>query len=631
MTAATPAQALGTGSGVKLKDFGESAIQDASRIKDGQSAVENNTAAYGVLSPEAAAEYNSVQNAYYAPLEQQYGITGDQLTQLFQQNVIPTSVQQQLESGANDLYNATVNPDQWYDKLFSQLALAGTVGVATAGIGSALAAPAAAALGSTVGGIAAGAGAGIAGGALSAALQGQNIGKGALVGGISGGVGAAASPLIQQLVSQGMPVSVAQAVVKGGAGAVGGAAGAGINGGNLLQGAEGGALSGAEGSVQNSIFSGASTIFNSGSAASPTTNPGLTNPAAPSELQAPPGISLAGNPSMSSDPFSFLSQTNDDGPDNYVESQNSGVPTDFGFDPSSLGNIDTSSLLSELQGNDTYNPAGIPSSGGGGIGLSASLGGGSSGSGNSSLLSQLASALGGGSGGNTALLSQLLGLGATTAGGALNSDAAKSAASAYGGQTAFNPYSTSTNLGSTSFNGTSATAQLSPQQQMLSQMLGGLAGSSGSALAAGPQATTTADFNNLQSGSLQAQQRLLGNTQDNEFANGVLGSTAGSYQTQGALNSIGQQTNQNYQTASNLASTQQQQQLAQLTASLTGNQNINSQQLQQLQAGLTGGAQASNANATAYAPSLYANSNSTFGNALTGLGNSFVNPTTGTG
>lgn len=612
MTATVTQPNISSGSGVKLKDFGEDAIQNAGYIKEGGSAVENNTAAYGVLSPEAAAEYNSVQNAYYAPLEQQYGITGDQLTQLFQQNAVPASVQQQLNSGFDDVYNATINPDQWYDKLFSQLALAGTVGVATAGIGSALAAPAAAALGSTVGGIAAGAGAGIAGGALSAALQGQNIGKGALVGGISGGVGAAASPLIQQLVSQGMPLSVAQAVVKGGTGAVGGAAGAGINGGNLLQGAEGGALSGAEGSVQNSIFSGASTIFNSGSAASPTTNPGLTNPVAPSNMSTP-------------DPFTY-----DPNSDLGTSDSSNDTAGGFGFDPSSLGNIDTSSLLSELQGNDTYNPAGIPSSSGSGIGLNASLGGGGSSAGNSSLLSQLASMLGG-SGSNTALLSQLLGLGATTAGGALNSDAAKSAASAYGGQTAFNPYSTSTNLGSTSFNGTSATAQLSPQQQMLSQMLGGLAGSSGSALAAGPQATTTADFNNLQSGSLQAQQRLLGNTQDNEFANGVLGSTAGSYQTQGALNSIGQQTNQNYQTASNLASTQQQQQLAQLTASLTGNQNINSQQLQQLQAGLTGGAQASNANATAYAPSLYANSNSTFGNALTGLGNSFVNPTTGTG
>lgn len=187
--------------GRKLSDFGESAIQDAGRIKEGGSAIQNNNASFGVLSPEAAAQYNAIHDSYFAPLEQQYGISPDQLTQLMQTNAIPASVQQQLNSGFDNVYNNTINPDQWYDKLFAQLALGTTVGVATGGLGAALA-PAVEAIG-------AGALSGAAGGALSSALQGQNIGKGALIGGVTGGAGAAASPLVQSLVAQGVNPQVA--------------------------------------------------------------------------------------------------------------------------------------------------------------------------------------------------------------------------------------------------------------------------------------------------------------------------------------------------------------------------------------------------------------------------------------
>ena len=154
-------------------DFGEQAIQQVGLQRAGGSAVENNTDAYGVLSPQAAAEYNSVQNAYFAPLEQEYGITPDQLTALFQSNAISAADQSKLLSGFDDVYNNTINPDTWYDKLFAQLALGTTVGIATAGLSTALT-PAIGALG-------AGAASGAAGGALSSALTGQNVGKGAPV------------------------------------------------------------------------------------------------------------------------------------------------------------------------------------------------------------------------------------------------------------------------------------------------------------------------------------------------------------------------------------------------------------------------------------------------------------------
>jgi hypothetical protein len=103
-------------------------------------------------------------------------------------------------------------------------------------------------------------------------------------------------------------------------------------------------------------------------------------------------------------------------------------------------------------------------------------------------------------------------------------------------------------------------------------------------------------------------------------------STAGGYQTQGALQAIGAQTGQNYSTASNLANSQQFNQLQNLTASLNGNNQINGQQLQQLQTSLQGGALASNANQGAYKPALAANSNSTFGNILNGLGSAVSSP-----
>lgn len=670
--------AYASNSGQKEKDFGEQAIQNAGLIKAGGSAIQNNTEQLGVLSPEAAAQYNAFHDQYFAPLYAQYGITADQLTKLEQQGAIPQDVQQKLNSGFNQYYNAQINPDDWLDKLASQLALGLSVGVATAGVG-ALAGPAlSAGLGATAGGVATGAVSGAAGGALSSALQGQNIGKGALVGGVSGGIGAAATPLTGALTGAGVNPTIAGALVKGGAGAATGALGAAITGGNVGQAAELGGISGAvkgglqgsgvlqggnalqnglnntaagaltgavrgaltgqgavqgaasgainagTGAVTGSIFSGAGTIFNSGSTDVQTQNPNLTTPALHMGDE---------DPSYYSDGIS----TND---------AYSGAP----------GNIDYAGLLSELQGNGALNDfnnnlnvqGGGTTLGGGytdangnttagnltggalasflaAMGANHSAVGqnpaGSSGSSSSNPLASLASLLTGGSGGGSSnLLAQLLGLGSSAIGGSLQSGAAKTAAGNFANQTQFSPYSVNTNSGSTSFNGTNATSSLSPGQQQTSNALSGLGQSSIQSLNAGPNSAANDYFNNLQANQQSANQRFMANTQDNEFANGVLGSTAGQYQTQAALGALGQQTTANQTQANNFANTQQQNQLANLTASLNGQNQINQGQLAQTQLGAGIGAQASGANVSAYSPSLAANSNNNIGNLLATLG-----------
>lgn len=466
-----------------------------------------------------------------------------------------------------------------------------------------LAVAAAATGGAAAGALGGGLGGAVAGGATAGAVSTAggdaiagkpltlgSVGKGALVGAAGGGLTYAASPLTTDLTKAGVPAPVASTLVKTGTGAAAGALGGEIGGQGAAAGAEAGAahgaLSGSTNAVAGSVFGGNSTIFNSGDAAAPTSNTSLSNPVAPQTTS-----------NMDTPDFT----TDDDGP---ITTTTPGLDAPPTFQDPGLANPGDSSL--NIQ------------SGGTGTG------------GNSSLLGQLAALLGGGSSGSSgispSLLTSLLGLGANAAGGALDSTAAKNAANTFAGETAYNPYTINGPGGTTSYNGTTATSSLSPQNQQLSTMLSGLAGSSGSALTAGPGADTTANFNALQSGDLQAQQRLLGNTQDNEFANGVLGSTAGGYQTQGALQAIGAQTGQNYSTASSLANTQQQQQLAQLTAGLNGTNQINQTQLQQLQDSLQSGALASNANQGAYKPALAANSNSTFGNILNGLGTAAQSP-----
>lgn len=693
-------------SGVKLKDFGEEAIQNAGMIKAGGSAIQNNTGKMGVLTPAGAEQYNAIRDQYFAPLEQEYGITPDQLTKLFQSNAIPASVQQQLNSGFDEVYNNTLNPDTWYDKLLGQLALATTVGVATAGVGSAIGPALGGALGSTAGGIATGAVSGAAGGALSSALQGQNIGKGALIGGVSGGAGAAATPLTGALTSAGVNPTIAGALVKGGAGAATGALGAAVSGGNIGQAAElggvsgavkgglqgsgllqggnalqnglnntaagaltgavrgaltgqgaaagaaGGALNGATGAVTGSILSGAGTIFNSGSTDVQTQNPNLTTPAAHMGNEDPSYYN------DNTDPYGNASWNSD------YSNQGSSFQLDPSLFSGSPGNIDYAGLLSGLQSdpslntfNNNLNVQGGGTTLGGGYtdangnttagnltggalaqflasmganhsavgqnpagtaGVGASGAGGSS---SSNPLASLASLLSGGSGGGSSnLLAQLLGLGSSAVGGSLQSSAAKSAAGNFANQTQFSPYSVNTNNGSTSFNGTNATSTLSPGQQQTSNALGGLGQSSIQSLNAGPNSAANNYFNNLQANQQSANQRFMANTQDNEFSNGVLGSTAGQYQTQAALGALGQQTGQNQINANNFANTQQQNQLANLTASLNGQNQINQGQLAQTQLGAGIGAQASGANVSAYSPSLAANSNNNIGNLLATLG-----------
>lgn len=474
-------------------------------------------------------------------------------------------------------------------------ALAGSAGAggaaATAGAGGA-------ALGSggvltTLGSVAAGGAAGAAGGGLGAVLQGGNIGKGILTGGLLGGVGgglkAVASPYTSSLTNSGVPSPVAQGLVSAGTGAIKGAIGGAISGQGVGAGAAGGAINGASGSVQGSILSGLGNVFSSGSTALQSNNPNLTNPTS----------------------SNGMSDYNFDGSGSYDNSGDLNAAPVF-QDPTAPG----------------YNPGytNLDVQGGGttlGGGYSAPSGGGSSG-GSSSLLSSLASLLGGGGGGgaNSSLLAQLLGLGSSALGGSLQSSAAKGAANTFAGQTAYSPYGVSTAAGNTTFNGNHATSTMSPGQQQTSNALNGLTQSSAGALQQGPQAASQQYFNQLQAQDKDSNNKFYQSNLDNQFANGVLSSTAGQYQSQAALGAINQKTANDQVMANNFGQQQQQQQLAQLTAGLNGSNQINQGQLAQAQLGSQIGSAASGANVSAYSPSLAANSNSNIGNLLSTMGQS---------
>jgi hypothetical protein len=184
---------------------------------------------------------------------------------------------------------------------------------------------------------------------------------------------------------------------------------------------------------------------------------------------------------------------------------------------------------------------------------------------------------------------------------------------------------------------------------------------------------------NLNSTQADSNAKQFQNTQDNEFGNGVLASTAGTYQTQALLNSQNQQETQDELTAQQIAASQQtgninannsattnantinnsnntnelaganyqtnnaqtayQRALSNFTsgsaatnatnttnvnallASLNGSNTLNTQAQSALTAGANLGTSASNANHYAYQPVLAANANSNVGNLLQNVGN----------
>jgi hypothetical protein len=500
------------------------------------------------------------------------------------------------------------------------------------GVGSALAPGLASTLQSNLGlgATAAGIGANSVIGAGTGAIKGAVTGTGALTGAELGGVnglisgGINASGANSALQNAGLSNTGANILTGAAGGALKGTVDAGITGGNPALGAAGGALTAGGGAAINGALNTVGSVF-TGSDPTQTDNGGISSPGA-----VPPYLQPNNASNMPYNPFTY------DGAGDITDP--TGDPTQYPTDPSTNGNgplIDPNTIanlppgfanIQPISGSDLLNNnPGIDPGSQGDLNL------GTNGSGSNPLAALLSKLLGGGgggggsaaggAGGTSGLLAQLLGLGSTAAGGALNTAAAKGAASTFAGQTQFNPYGINTNNGSTTFNGTNATSTLAPGAQSTADGLTGLNNGLIGSLAAGPGADATANFNALTSSQLQAQQRLMANTQDNEFANGVLGSTAGQYQTQGALGAIGSQISGDQVTANNMAATQQQDQLAQLTAGLNGSNQINSSQLAQIAQGSNTGSQAGGINLNAFQPSLAANSNSNIGNLLTGIGN----------
>lgn len=244
---------------------------------------------------------------------------------------------------------------------------------------------------------------------------------------------------------------------------------------------------------------------------------------------------------------------------------------------------------------------------------------------NESLLASLGSLLGGGSSGGISprLLSSLLGLGTGLAGNLLNSSKATSAADAFATETNFNPDAVQTSSGTTSFNGTNMTSSLSPAEQANVNSLNGMVTSSASALAAGPTAAANNYYNTLQQQQKFNNSKFLGSNLDNEFANGIMSSTAGQYQTGAALNAVNNQSAQDITSAENFANNQQADELNQLTTGLSGLSTINQGQLAQGQLGVGVGSAASSGNNDAYQPELAANSGSPIGSLLAGLSSSY--------
>lgn len=493
------------------------------------------------------------------------------------------------------------NNGGWFDAMmkYAPIIIAGVAsGGIGAGVGSAVA-------GAGYGGLAAGAAGGAAAGAagteinslesnLTLAKPGQVV-KGAVIGGIGGGIASQLGGVTHSLTNAGLPTPVAAGLVKGAAGAVTGAVGGAINGQGASKGAVGGALQGAVSGAGSAV---AGSIFNSGNTVD-TSNSTVIPP--------PTNTNMA-------DDLNYIDTTGQYAQFDPATGGYTGGGSGSGgyYDPSDP--VVQNNVAAGQQYYSSGNPGGT-------------VGNGSTGGSSGSILATLASKLFGSnvSPQNMSMLSSLLGFGANAGAGVLNSNAAKGAASTYGNQTKFAPYGVNTSGGSTSFNGTNATSNLSAGNQANLTGLNNLSQQSLAGLKAGPAAASNQYYQQLQQQQKQGNDRLIANTTDNEFGKGILSSTAGQYQTQGAVDSIHNQNLQDSVLANNFGQQQQQQQLNQLTAGLNGSGGINAQQLQQLMYGGNLGSMASGANSQAYKPSLVANSNSTFGGILSSLGNSLNN------
>lgn len=555
-----------------------------------------------------------------------------------------------IDNEAN--YGSLVAPGpSTFSTVLSGLSLAAGLGV----IAAPVAVAAGAALGGGVaGGVAGGAAAGAVGGAATGYVSG-NVGAGALKGAESGaigaGIGSAARGLgvTSALTGAGVNPTLAAGITKAGTGALGGAVRGALNGSGAASGALIGGVNAAANAglnyVAGSILSGAGTIFQNNPAANPQTSPANNGPATQSAGNQNMDATDQGNGST---PYEYSGDgTNDNNltsglTDTQLMQLGLIAPSgDLGLGNPGYTDLNIEGGGSTLQGdNPGYENLNIQGGGTtlGGLNLSALLGhpaaGGSSGTSSgtgtgstgSSLLGSLASLLtGSGSSGTSSLLAQLLGLGATGAGTALNSDAAKAAAGSFANSTQYNPYAISTNNGNTTFDNGQATSTLSPSTQANANSLNGLVGSSAASLNGGTAGAAQGYFDNLQKSQRQNNDQFYQSNLDNQFANGVLSSTAGQYQSKAALDAINTQTANDQVLANNFANTQQQNQLATLTGSLNGLNSINTGQLSQIGAGTSAGTAKSGANSVAFQPTLAANAGSVVGNLLNSQGNAALN------
>ncbi len=154
------------------------------------------------------------------------------------------------DAAYNNQQYAVANKPGFIDKLIPALA----IGMATAGIGSAVGAGVGSAVGGTAGSIVGPAAGGATAGGLAAAVQGRNPLKPALIGGIGGGLGALAQPAAGALSNAtGLSAPVASGLVRGAVGAGTGALGGALSGGNPANGALTGGLSGIASSLASNL------------------------------------------------------------------------------------------------------------------------------------------------------------------------------------------------------------------------------------------------------------------------------------------------------------------------------------------------------------------------------------------
>jgi hypothetical protein len=220
---------------------------------------------YGVLSPQAAKNYNDDESALLA----KFGLTLDQYNHLAQTNAISPALQSKIDAAINSNYsNQIFSHDEYLSNIVGNAALALSLGVATAGIGSGVAAAAGGGLGGAAAG---GAAAGAAGAGLRDALTGApltlgSVGKGAAM----GAVGGAASNGLTGAVSDatGLNSTLSSGLVKAGTGALGSA----LSGGNISTGALSGGISGLASGANSAFGGGALTGAIAGFGASQLSN-----------------------------------------------------------------------------------------------------------------------------------------------------------------------------------------------------------------------------------------------------------------------------------------------------------------------------------------------------------------------